>query len=227
MVEISPCQYIASPGALEKHANGKRQLRNGINKDYRQAIHGKSRISIAINKSRMRVWMNDNKIVDVPRLVPDGITHFKLQTIGLRDSRELDELFITNFRIAESGSDNRSKLLTEGKISTNAILFETASATISGGDEKILKEVAEAMQSVPDMKILILGHTDSDGGTEANLRLSQDRAEAVKMALINRHDINSSRIQTEGKGETEPIADNSSNDGKAKNRRVEFIKIKN
>lgn len=225
MVEISPCQFIESPGAIEKHVNGNRQLRNSISKDYRQAILGKSRISIAVNKSRMRVWVNDNKIVDVPRLVPEGITHFKLQTVGLRDARDKDELFISNFKIAESGKDNRSKLLTEGKISTNAILFETASATISGGGEDILKEVAEAMQSVPGMKILILGHTDADGSTAANLKLSQDRAEAVKMALVTQYDIKFSRIQTKGKGETEPIADNSSDVGKQKNRRVEFIKI--
>ena len=137
----------------------------------------------------MRVWINDNKIVDAPRLVADGITHFKIGTRGLRDDRGMDEIHISNFRLAKTGQDNRSKLLTEGKLSTNAILFNTGSATIKSGSEAILKEVGEAMQSVPDMRIMIVGHTDADGSTENNLKLSQERAKSVRAVLVNQYGI--------------------------------------
>jgi len=225
MVEISPCQFIGNIGALEKVVNGKREFRNQVGKDYRKTINGKSRISIAVNKSRMRVWLNDNKIVDAPRLVADGVTSFKIETRGLRDDRGLDEIHIDNFRMAKTGEDNRSKLITEGKLSTNAILFNTGSATIKSGSEAILKEVGEAMKSMPDMRIMIVGHTDGDGSAESNLKLSDERAKSVRAVLVNQYGINMGRIQTDGKGESSPVADNNSSSGKEQNRRVEFIKL--
>ena len=85
MTELSVCQFIGNRGVVEKVANGKRQLRNQIGKDYRDAINGKSHISIAINKTRMRVWLNENKLIDIPRLVPQGADSFKLAVRGLRD----------------------------------------------------------------------------------------------------------------------------------------------
>ncbi len=225
MVELSPCQFIESPGVVEKVANGQRQIRNAIGKDYRTQIDGKSHVAIAINKTRMRVWMDENKIVDVPRLVPEGANVFKIHTKGLRDAHDKDEVYISNFKIAKSREDNRSKLVTEGRLSTNAILFKTGSATITGGSETVIKEVAKALQSVSDMRIKIIGHTDADGNAEANKTLSEQRAKAVKMMLVEQYDIRFSRIQIEGKGEANPVADNNSAQGKAKNRRVEFIKL--
>ncbi|HIB49256.1 MAG TPA: OmpA family protein [Flavobacteriaceae bacterium] len=225
MVEISPCQFIASQGVIEKQVNGKREMRNKIGKDYRNAIDGKSKISIAVNKTRMRVWLNEEKIVDVPRLVPEAANYFKLYTTGLRDNGTNDKIYIANFEIAKSGEDNRSKLLTEGRLSTNAILFNTGSASIKGGADAVLKEIGETMQANPTVNILIVGHTDTDGTTANNLQLSKDRANSVKQALTENYGIAANRIQTNGKGESEPIASNNSEVGKAQNRRVEFIKL--
>jgi outer membrane protein OmpA-like peptidoglycan-associated protein len=225
MVELSPCQYIDSPGAIERVENGKRVFRNEIEKDYRSAIRNKSKVSIAVNKSRMRVWINQNKIVDVPRLVAKGITNFMITTRGLRDPRDVDEVFISNFKIAKTGVDNRSKLLTEGKLSTNTILFNTGSATIKNSSNPIIDEVADAMKSSQEIIIKIIGHTDSDGDESSNFKLSYERAEAVKQILTSQHGISASRIMTEGKGESTPITSNSNAEGKSKNRRVEFIKL--
>ena len=72
MVELSPCQFIESPGVVEKRVDGERQLRNNIGKDYRTVINGTSTVSIAVNETRMRIWLNENKIVDVPRLNTRG-----------------------------------------------------------------------------------------------------------------------------------------------------------
>ncbi len=224
MAELSPCLYISSRGAVEKVSNGNREFRNQIDKDYRSVINQQVHVSIAVNKSRMRVWLGDNKIVDVPRLVPDGITNFKIHTRGLRDPRNVDEVYIANFRIAKSGIDNRSKLLTEGRLSTNAILFDTGSASIKGGSNSVIDEVATAMKQVPDMRITIVGHTDDDGSAEANLKLSKDRANAVREILVSQHGIAKSRIETDGKGEASPVASNDTQSGKSQNRRVEFIK---
>lgn len=225
VVELSPCQFIASQGVIEKHVNGTREIRNKIGKDIRNSIAGRSRVSIAVNKTRMRVWLNEEKIVDVPRLIPEGANNFKFYSTGLRDNGTNDKIYIANFKISKSGEDNRSKLLTEGRISTNAILFNTGSASIKGGADAILKEVGEALQTNPTINIIINGHTDTDGDANSNLKLSQERANSVKQVLVQNYGIASSRIQTNGKGESEPIATNDTAVGKSQNRRVEFIKL--
>jgi len=225
MVEISPCQFIDSRGVVEKQVNGERQFRNLMGKDYRDAINGKSRISIAANKSRLRVWLNENKIVDVPRLLADGITNFKMYTRGMRDDRNFDEIYIKDFKMAETGIDLRSQLLTDGKFSTTGILFNSGSDQIKPESYGVLKQIADALLQDTSLNLNIIGHTDADGDAENNLMLSQQRAESVKGFLVGQFQIDENRLQTEGKGEGEPVADNTSNEGKANNRRVEFVKL--
>lgn len=224
-VELSPCQFTATQGVIEKVVNGERQMRNQIGKDYRQLINGQSRISIAVNKTRMRVWMNDNKLVDIPRLVPDAEHTFKILTTGLRDDPSMDEVFITNFRIGKAGIDKRSKLISEGRLSTNAIQFESGSDALKPESYATIREIAGVLEEYTEVKIKIIGHTDSEGDEASNLALSKKRAEAVKNSMEQQYGITSGRIVTDGKGETEPVGDNASPEGMAENRRVEFIKM--
>jgi len=225
MVELSPVQYTDSQGVIEKVEGGSRVMRNKIGKDIRSYTNKAARVSIAVNKTRMRVWMDDNKIVDIPRLVAKGASNFKLHLRSLRDPRNIDEVYIANFRLAKTGADNRSKLITKGSLSTNAILFNTGSATIKSGNNPVIKEVGDAMNSVQSMRIEIIGHTDSDGNSDTNLKLSKDRAQAVKDQLVIHFGIASNRITTSGKGQEMPVADNGTKEGKAQNRRVEFKKL--
>jgi len=81
------------------------------------------------------------------------------------------------------------------------------------------------LQQEKNIQLRIVGHTDADGGAEANLSLSEKRAIAIKNALVSVYGVSANRLQTEGKGESQPIGDNSTIDGKAQNRRVEFIKL--
>lgn len=225
VVELSPCQFIGNQGVVEKVVGSKRQLRNQIGKDYRNAINGKSHISIAVNKTRIRVWLNENKLVDIPRLVPEKANVFKIAVRGLRDEAGIDDVFIANFSMAKTGEDNRSKLITEGRLTTNAILFESGSATLKSESYPTIREIAQVLEDNPNVRIKIIGHTDADGPEGSNDTLSRKRAEAVKAAMQNAYGIDSARMQTEGMGERQPIASNNSSRGKAQNRRVEFIKI--
>jgi outer membrane protein OmpA-like peptidoglycan-associated protein len=225
MVELSPCQFISSPGVLEKVVDGERQIRNNIGKDYRTLIDGQSRISIAVNKTRMRVWMNDNKLVDVPRLVPEASNTFKIRIRGLRDDPNKDEVYITNFRMGKAGVDDRSKLITEGRLSTNAIQFASGSDDLLPESYQIIREIAGVLEDNPKIKIKIIGHTDAEGDDASNLALSKLRAAAVKTSLEQQYGIAAERIFTDGKGESEPVGDNATAEGMAENRRVEFIKI--
>ena len=225
MVELSPCQFIGNLGVVEKVENGKRQLRNPVGKDYRDVINGKTHIAISVNKTRMRVWLNENKLVDIPRLVPAKANVFKLAVRGLRDEAGKDDLFITNFKLAKTEEDNRSKLITEGKLTTNAILFESGSATLKSESYEIIREIANVLVENPSINIKIIGHTDSDGSEDSNDTLSRKRAEAVKQAMYKMYGITNTRMQTDGMGERHPIVLNDTPQGKAQNRRVDFIKM--
>ena len=88
----------------------------------------------------------------------------------------------------------------------------------------IIRQIYQVLQQDTGITLKIVGHTDSDGNDDANLALSTLRADAVKNALIKVYGVQQNRLFTEGKGEYEPVADNASQEGKAKNRRVEFIK---
>ncbi len=225
MVKLSPCQFISSPGYIEKRTDGKRQFFNEIGKDYRNLMNGKSRISISVNGERMRVWMNDSKLVDIPRMVPSSANTFKLFVRGLRDDPNKDEVYITNFRIGKAGVDNRSKLITEGRLSTNAIQFKSGSDALLPESYKTIREIAKVLEENSDVNIKIIGHTDSDGSESSNLELSKKRAIAVMNSLTNQYGIAKNRIITDGKGESNPVASNATSNGKAQNRRVEFIKL--
>lgn len=132
---------------------------------------------------------------------------------------------VSNIKIAKGLPDTRHKLMEEGKFSTTGIQFETNSAAIKAESTGVLKEVADLLKKYSDIKIMVVGHTDSDGSDAANLELSKKRAQAVKDFLATEFGIDTARINTDGKGEKEAIADNNTREGKAQNRRVEFIKL--
>jgi outer membrane protein OmpA-like peptidoglycan-associated protein len=88
-----------------------------------------------------------------------------------------------------------------------------------------LKEIATVLKENPEVKIKIIGHTDSDGKPEMNLELSKKRAISVKNALVKEFGIDEKRMETDGKGQTEPVDSNDTPAGKANNRRVEFVKL--
>lgn len=89
----------------------------------------------------------------------------------------------------------------------------------------IIRQISLVLEEEEGMNLNIIGHTDADGDDALNMELSRKRADAVKRALTDVYNIATDRLQTEGKGETEPVGDNTTADGKAQNRRVEFLKI--
>src|SRR5690606_38861415 len=130
------------------------------------------------------------------------------------------DFYVNNIRIAKDVPDTRAKL-EEGKLISN-LLFFTCTAKLKPESMGALLDVSKLLKdATAPVKIIV--HTDSDGDDAANLKLSQQRADAVKDILVNQYNIDESKLSTEGRGETQPIADNKSAEGKAQNRRVEFI----
>ena len=220
------CQYHPVGIHVRNYKNpGGGDINNNITADIRQAILNQPHISIAVNKQRFRLWVDEKKVVDIPRFVPAGMTTNQLmfEVRNLKYGKE--RLFIKNLKVAEGGLDLRRVLIAEGKVSTNGILFDSGSANIQPQSMGIIRQISQVLMQEKDMRLNIVGHTDSDGDDASNMDLSKRRADAVMQALVNVYNIDAGRLQTGGKGEMEPVGDNGTIEGKAQNRRVEFIKI--
>jgi len=109
-----------------------------------------------------------------------------------------------------------------GKTIIYGIYFDTGSATIKPESEQALAEMAKLLKNSPNMKAYVVGHTDNTGTLEINIKLSADRADSVVKALVA-HGISTTRLKSTGVGPYCPIGSNSSEQGKAKNRRVELV----
>ncbi len=181
-------------------------------------------MAMQVQGKRLRIWLNGEKLYDMPSAVADQFpsNQFFIEVSPISDPRYA--YYISNIKIATGLPDTRHKLIEEGKFSTTGILFDVNSATIKPESNGVLKEIADALTKFPDFKVKIIGHTDADGSDASNLTLSDKRAAAVKNALTKDFGIDESRIITEGKGETVPVADNKTKEGKMQNRRVEFVK---
>ncbi len=103
------------------------------------------------------------------------------------------------------------------------IHFDKNSAELYEKADPVIEEISTMLLENPDLNLIVEGHTDSIGNPEDNLELSRERAEAVVNALIDK-DVDSQRLTSQGYGDTRPIADNDTPDGRAKNRRVELVK---
>jgi OOP family OmpA-OmpF porin len=121
-----------------------------------------------------------------------------------------------------SVNEMADKLTKEGFVALY-INFETGKATINPDSAKTLDAAAAALKSAATLRVEVAGHTDNVGTPESNLKLSQDRAQAVMAALVARG-IKADRMTAKGYGQSVPVADNRSEDGRAKNRRVELVK---
>lgn len=174
------------------------------------------------NGNRLRVFINGNKIADAPNLL-DGIVvnHINMRLDGTK-KEENHAFIISNVRVTEIGDDLRSQLIDKGNFSTSNILFASGSDKIQPSSFKLLNEIAALIRTNP-ATFSIVGHTDSDGDENTNQSLSLNRAESVKKYLVGKG-VSAGTLQTAGKGESQPIAPNETAEGKARNRRVQFIK---
>ena len=107
--------------------------------------------------------------------------------------------------------------------SDNDVHFATGSATLAGDSQAVLDQTAQALKSNPDWKMRVVGHTDSVGSPSSNEHLAQERASTV-MTYLTAHGADASHLSVDAKGDSQPVATNNSDSGRAENRRVELIK---
>lgn len=176
-------------------------------------------VAIAYKNHQLKVYVDQYRIL----VVPDTKAEFHSVGFGGIGSEEAPIIF-KNVRVASGGGMNMiGKKFTDAKIVTHGINFDVNKATIKPESMGTLNMIVQVMKDNPEINFEVGGHTDGDGADDYNLKLSQQRADAVRDQLI-KMGIDASRLTAKGYGETKPISDNNTIEGKANNRRVEFVK---
>jgi len=185
----------------------------------------RAHIAIWRQHQRLRVYLNAAKVFDLPRAFATGQPYTCLMFQISSDMKNQDQFLVGNLKLAVGDPDTRNQLITEGKFVTRGILFDVNSDQIKPESYGTLKDIAGVLAGNPTVTVRIVGHTDADGNAADNLALSRKRAASVKNTLVTEFGIDATRLQTDGKGAAEPVDTNSTPEGKANNRRVEFIKL--
>ena len=194
---------------------------------YSKSFFKVAHYAIQVQKQRIRFWVNDQKIFDLPKAVNTGSPlnqlFFSVAEYWPYHDNNFG-LYISNIKVASGLPDTRHKLVEEGSFSTTGILFDVNSDVIKPESYGVIKEIATVLKENATLNIKVIGHTSADGDDAANLKLSKARAAAVKELLAKEFNVDAGRISVDGKGESSPVADNKTKEGKEQNRRVEFVK---
>lgn len=178
-------------------------------------IGGWRHISIAYTKGKLKVYLEDQRLVNIP--------HLEGNPTGITLSAGSEKMYVKNIRIAKGGVKYYDRVLQDGKIICNGIRFDVNKASLKPESMGSINKIYQLLQKQPSLNFSVEGHTDSDGDDASNKSLSEARAKVVMKKLIQMG-ISSNRLSYAGYGESKPLDNNSTPEGKANNRRVEFVK---
>ena len=175
-------------------------------------------IAISFNKRALKVYANGTRLANIANCQTKA--RF---TVGGLNEYGSGLYAMTGFRMAQGAVPLYDRLASDGKIVTYAITFDTGKATLKPEADGGINRIKGIMDQDQSLKFEVQGHCDNTGSDAVNDPLSQKRAEAIVARLVELG-ISADRLTAVGKGSHEPIADNSTDEGRAKNRRVEFVK---
>ena len=178
-------------------------------------------LALWLQDSRLRVYVNGDKQIDVNQVSLPAID--KAELLGNVNGTGVSVGF-RQVRFAESAPDFSQVITANGRYVSHAIRFDTDSDRLKPDSAAPIRAVAKALEANPALKLTIEGHTDSVGEAAHNLDLSKRRAEAVKAVLVEQFKVDAARLATNGLGAGKPLDTNDTPQGRAQNRRVEFVK---
>ena len=172
-------------------------------------------IAISFNKRACKIYVDGFRVLNIPNM--------KQPTSMWIWSNE-KQAYFKNFRIAKGAVPLYDRMMSDGKFITYGITFDVGKATIKPESMGEINRIVQLMTENPDLKFSVEGHTDSTGNPASNQTLSEQRSQAIVDKLVELG-IAKDRLTAVGKGQNSPIADNTTDEGRAKNRRVEFVKM--
>jgi len=184
---------------------------------------GIQHVAIAVSGTQVKLYVGGERVLSDP----DGVER-PIKRIGIVFDQPYRESgnhqMFTAYRLAEGGKPAKQMLAGEGRIVTHGILFDTGSDVIKPESGPTLRTILALLNEDPGLKFAIEGHTDDQGGPKVNGPLSERRAEAVKAWLV-KQGIDAGRLTSKGLGQSKPIDSNDTAEGRANNRRVEFVRV--
>jgi outer membrane protein OmpA-like peptidoglycan-associated protein len=186
-----------------------------IVRNYENAIR---KVGGTILQSDPQRWVNGKIVKDGQEVwaqIEKGNGKIWLRIV---EKKEMEQYIVAD--AAAFGNDIKAT----GHAAVYGINFDTGKSTIKPESAQAIGEIAKLLEADPGLKIHVVGHTDNVGGVDSNIKLSQDRAEAVLQALVRDHGIAPARLRSYGCGQFAPVATNDTEEGRAKNRRVELVK---
>ena len=193
------------------------ELRNDQTPFWQKAVP----IRVLADGQYVKVYMGSHRVANVPNAALGRNNKIFVTVPGSQDS----PAFVGPIRVAASARRLYDALAETGRVATQGILFDTGSDVIRPESTPTLKEIGAMLTEHPELRLRIEGHTDNVGNAEANLALSQRRAEAVKRLLTATDAALGARIETAGLGDTKPAAPNTTPEGRQTNRRVELVRL--
>ncbi|MBO7458844.1 MAG: OmpA family protein [Paludibacteraceae bacterium] len=177
-------------------------------------------ISISVNKRAVKIYYDETRVLNVPNYKNPNGGYFGFHYC-YADTQY--PAYIKNVRFAKGAKPLYDRMMTDGKFITYGITFDVGKAVIKPESMGEINRIVKLMNDNPELKFEVQGHTDNTGNAASNQTLSEKRAQAIVAKLVEMG-IKADRLTAVGKGQTNPIADNSTDEGRAKNRRVEFVK---
>ena len=178
-------------------------------------------ISISVNKRAVKIYYDETRVLNVPNYKNPNSGYFGFH-YGWAETQY--PLYIKNVRFAKGAKPLYDRMMTDGRFITYGITFDVGKAVIKPESMGEINRIVKLMTDDPSLRFEVQGHTDNTGNAASNQTLSEQRAGAIVQKLIEMG-ISADRLTAVGKGQTNPLADNSTDEGRAKNRRVEFVKM--
>ncbi len=163
-------------------------------------------------------WVNGSVIVDGKEVWAEAMRGNGKIWLRIVETKEMAQYITAD--AASFGNDLKST----GHTAVYGIYFDTNKSVVKPESAAALEEIAKLLKADPSLKLFVVGHTDSTGLVDGNMKLAEARAQAVIAALTTTHGIAAARLKGYGVGPLAPVASNESEDGRAKNRRVELVK---
>ena len=194
---------------------------HGQNENVSVSGNGWNHFALSFNKRALKIYINGIRIANIPNAKKPQWWSIYNNTWGGFEGK--GNMRIKNIRIAKGAVPLYDRMMTDGKFITYGITFDVGKATIKPESMGEINRIVQLMTENPDLKFSVEGHTDSTGNAASNQTLSEQRSQAIVAKLVELG-IAQDRLTAVGKGQNSPIADNNTDEGRAKNRRVEFVK---